>query len=87
MGRHAVATIPAAAFARARSALPQERPLDHYVVRSGSTVMSTKALHGKGNTPERKAKCKIKSRRHGVFKSSIRLHKTRVISSGFDADR
>jgi len=55
-------------FARAPRALPQGRPLEHCAVCAGNTVRSTRGLHGKRNTTERKAECKIKGRRHGVFK-------------------
>jgi len=54
---------------------------------NGSTVESVEEPRGRTNTTERKAKCKIKGRRHGVVKSSIRLYKTCVTRNRRDADR
>ncbi len=56
------------------------------MVRSDSTVMSTKVLHEKGNATERKAECKIKGRRHRLFKSWIRFHKACAMRSRGHAD-
>ena len=86
MRRHGVTTDSRRSVRACPSALPQGRPPEHYVVRPDSAVMSAKALHGKGNATERKAKCKIKGRRHQLFKSWIRFHKACAMRSRCHAD-
>ena len=49
-------------------ALLQVRLLRYCAQHTGSTVESVKEPRGRTNTTERKAKCKIKGWRHGVFK-------------------